>query len=147
MATTLSADRPAPRYTPHELIAAFAVSCILGGLLTDLAYWKSAEFLWADFSAWLVSASVVAMVVALVAALIDYLIFRSRRRMPRLSYLAVGLVVLVLATFNMMIHSRDAWTSVVPWGLTLSAVTVLVLLAAAIWRTVELRRACREVQP
>lgn len=147
MATTLDADCPAPRYTPHELITAFAISCTLGGLLTDFAYWKSAEFLWADFSAWLVSASAVAMVVALVAVLIDYLIFRSHRRMPPLFYVAVGLTVLILATLNMMVHSRDAWTSVVPWGLALSAVTVLVLLGAAIWRTVELRRACREVQP
>jgi uncharacterized membrane protein len=26
------------------------------------------------------------------------------------------------------VHTRDAWTSVVPWGLTLSAATVIVLL-------------------
>jgi uncharacterized membrane protein len=37
-------------------------------------------------------------------------------------------VVLVLATVNMFVHSRDAWTSVVPWGLILSGLTVLILL-------------------
>jgi len=29
---------------------------------------------------------------------------------------------------NMFVHSRDAWTSVVPWAFALSAATVLVLL-------------------
>jgi uncharacterized membrane protein len=28
----------------------------------------------------------------------------------------------------MFIHSRDAWTSVMPWGLTLSALVVLILI-------------------
>ena len=35
---------------------------------------------------------------------------------------------LVLAIFNAFIHSRDAYTSVVPTGLILSALTVLILL-------------------
>jgi uncharacterized membrane protein len=28
----------------------------------------------------------------------------------------------------MFVHTRDAWTSVVPWGLVLSAIVVLILL-------------------
>ena len=39
-----------------------------------------------------------------------------------------NLIALVLATFNMLIHTRDAWTSVVPWGIVLSAVVVVILL-------------------
>jgi uncharacterized membrane protein len=35
---------------------------------------------------------------------------------------------MVLATINMMVHTHDAWTSVVPWGLVLSAAVVLILL-------------------
>ena len=35
--------------------------------------------------------------------------------------------VLVLAIFNVLVHSRDAWTSVVPTGLILSAIVVLIL--------------------
>jgi uncharacterized membrane protein len=37
-------------------------------------------------------------------------------------------VILILAILNMLIHTRDAWTSVVPWGLALSALTVLAIL-------------------
>ena len=36
--------------------------------------------------------------------------------------------VLVLAFFNALIHSRDAYTSVVPAGLILSLVVVLLLI-------------------
>jgi len=37
------------------------------------------------------------------------------------------LVVLIVALFNALIHSRDAWTSVVPQGLALSAITVVLM--------------------
>ncbi|MGY4314935.1 putative membrane protein [Bradyrhizobium sp. JR3.5] len=39
-----------------------------------------------------------------------------------------NVVVMLLALCNALIHSRDAWTSVVPTGLVLSALTVLVML-------------------
>ena len=38
-----------------------------------------------------------------------------------------NMLVLVLAIFNVLVHSRDAWTSVVPTGLILSAIVVLIL--------------------
>jgi uncharacterized membrane protein len=149
MATTEDAYPPAVhRHSPPELIAAFAIACMIGGLLTDIAYWNSAEFLWADFSAWLVSTGAVAAVVAILAAIIGNLIARPRPRLvPPLPYLLAGTLVVVLAVFNTLIHSRDAWTSVVPWGLTLSAATVFVLLLTAIWHMLAHRRADREVQP
>jgi len=37
----------------------------------------------------------------------------------------------VLALFNNFVHSRDAWTSVMPMGLALSAMTVLAMLITA----------------
>jgi uncharacterized membrane protein len=47
---------------------------------------------------------------------------------PAAVYASGILVVMILATFNMLIHTRDAWTSVVPWGVTLSVITVVVLI-------------------
>jgi uncharacterized membrane protein len=40
------------------------------------------------------------------------------------------IVALILATFNMLVHTRDAWSSVVPWGLVLSALVVAVIIAS-----------------
>ena len=45
-------------------------------------------------------------------------------------------MALILATFDMLVHTRDAWTSVVPWGLVLSAAIVLVLILTG-WMTWE----------
>ena len=40
--------------------------------------------------------------------------------------------MLVLALINNFVHSRDAWTSVVPTGLILSALTVLAMIVTAV---------------
>lgn len=113
----------------HPMLVPFPIACFVGVLLTDLAYWKTAEMMWADFSAWLVTVGVILGYLAAIAGLIDFLAGRLiRRQWQAWAHLIGNLVVLILATFNMLIHTRDAWTSVVPWGLGLSAATVIVLL-------------------
>ena len=95
--------------------------CFLGALLTDITYSRSPDMQWTNFSAWLLA-------FALLVALID-LGHAQVRVLAAARWRAVGLiVVLVLGLFNNLVHSRDAWTSVVPQGLILSIVTVLVLI-------------------
>ena len=55
-------------------------------------------------------------------------------------YVIGSVVALILATFDMLVHTRDAWTSVVPWGLVLSAAIVLVLILTGwmTWETYEI---------
>jgi uncharacterized membrane protein len=85
--------------------------------------------MWANFSAWLVSVGVIFGYLAAIFGLIDFLGSRLIRAQPPAWPHAVGnVVLLILATLNMFVHSRDAWTSVVPWGLTLSALCVLILM-------------------
>ncbi|TPJ41514.1 DUF2231 domain-containing protein [Mesorhizobium sp. B2-5-13] len=105
---------------------AIANACFIGTLLTDLAYWRTAEMMWTDFSAWLLLAGLVMGALAVIAALVD--LFTGRMFPVRWVYLLGSLVVLVLSFFNALVHSRDAWTSVVPTGLILSAAAVIVLL-------------------
>jgi uncharacterized membrane protein len=88
--------------------------------------------MWADFSAWLVSAGVVLGLLAAIAGLIDFLSSRSIwERGPAWPHVAGNAVVLILGFLNMLVHTHDAWTSVMPWGLTLSALTVLLILFTA----------------
>jgi uncharacterized membrane protein len=116
----------------HPILVPIPIACFVGVLLTDLTYWRSAEMMWADFSAWLVSVGVIFAYLAALFGLIDFLSSRSIRAQPPAWPHAIGnVVVLILATLNMFVHSRDAWTSVVPWGLALSAATVLVLMFTA----------------
>jgi uncharacterized membrane protein len=60
---------------------------------------------------------------------IDLLAKREVRALPPAWPHAIGNVVaLLLAFVNSLVHARDGWTGVVPWGLALSAATVVLLL-------------------
>ena len=83
----------------------------------------------ADFSAWLLFAGLVLGALAAIAGLVDFLSNRLIRALPTAwLHMAGNIVVMLLALFNSFVHSRDAWTSVVPTGLILSALTVVVML-------------------
>jgi uncharacterized membrane protein len=112
----------------HPMLVPVPIVCFIGALLTDVMYYLTAEMMWADFSAWLLVVGVIIGVLAAIAGLIDLLSSRAIRSLTPAWPHAIGnVVVLALAFFNALIHSRDAWTSVVPTGLILSIITVLVL--------------------
>ncbi|KWV57078.1 hypothetical protein AS156_03540 [Bradyrhizobium macuxiense] len=113
----------------HPMLVPFPIACFTGALVTDIAYWSTAEMMWADFSAWLLFVGLIMGALAAIAGLIDFLSNRLIRRLTYAWYhMAGNVVVLLLALFNAFVHSRDAWTSVVPAGVVLSALTVLVML-------------------
>jgi uncharacterized membrane protein len=112
----------------HPILVPIPIACFVGALLTDVAYWRTAQMMCADFSAWLVTVGVIMGFLAAIFGLIDFLgnrLIRAQR--PAWPHAVGNVAVLVLATLNMFVHTRDAWTSVVPWGLTLSAAVVLIL--------------------
>jgi DNA-binding transcriptional LysR family regulator len=43
----------------HPILVPFPIVCFVGTLLTDLTYWRTADMMWADFSAWLVTVGVI----------------------------------------------------------------------------------------
>lgn len=113
----------------RPMLAPFPTVCFSGALLTDLAYVRSANVMWTDFSVWLITAGLVMGGLAVLAGIIDYVGDRRVRAAPPATpYLIVCIVVLVLELFNAFVHSRDGWTSVWPTGLTLSIVSVVLLL-------------------
>jgi uncharacterized membrane protein len=124
--------RPVARtvtYSIFAMLIPFPIAGFSGGLLTDIAYWRTAEMMWSDFSAWLIAAGVIMGWLAAIAGLVDGLVHRPvYDRGTALLHGVMVIVMLVLATANMLIHTRDAWTSVVPWGLALSVATVVALL-------------------
>ena len=116
----------------HPMLIPVPIVCFIGALATDIAYAATAEMMWADFSSWLLAVGFIGGVLAAIAGLTDFLGNRLiRQQTPAWPHLIGNLVVLVLAFFNNLIHTRDAWTSVVPTGLILSIVTVLVLPVTA----------------
>lgn len=116
------------RHPIHPMLVPFPIICFVGAFLTDIAYWLSAEMMWADFSAWLLVVGLIMAVLAGLAGLIDFLGNRLiRSQAPAWPHMLSNLLVLIVAFFNVLIHTRDAWTSVVPTGLVLSLITVLIL--------------------
>ena len=112
----------------HPMLVPFPIVCFIGALITDIAYWRTANIQWANFSAWLLAAGLVMGALAAVAGLIDFLGSRSvRAQPPAWPHLIGNVVVMGLSLVNVFVHSRDAWTSVVPTGLILSAVVVAIL--------------------
>ena len=112
----------------HPMLVSAPIICLGGTLITDIVYWCTAQMMWADFSAWLVTAGFILGIVAAILGLIDFLSDpRIRALRAARIHLIGNAVVLVLALFNMLVHSRDGWSSVVPYGLILSLLTVLVL--------------------
>jgi uncharacterized membrane protein len=111
------------------VLQSFPIACLTCALLTDVAYADTANMMWADFSAWLLAVGLGVGVLAAIVGLIG-LLTHWRLRAGRVSglYAMGSVIVLVLAGLNNLVHSRDAWTSVVPVGVALSAVTVLVMV-------------------
>jgi uncharacterized membrane protein len=98
-------------------------------LVTDILYWRTSQLMWAEFSAWLLLAGIVFGALAALFGAIDFLARREvRARRPAWPHAIGNVVVLVLAFFNNLVHAADGWTAVVPWGLTLSALTVIIML-------------------
>jgi uncharacterized membrane protein len=115
----------------YPTLMAFAAACFFGTLAADVAYWRTANVVWADFSDWLVTAGVIIGYVAFAVALAEMFILRTRRLYRPFWPFALGMIaVLILATFNMLVHTRDAWSSVVPWGLVLSAAVVVLIVGS-----------------
>ncbi|WP_207191792.1 DUF2231 domain-containing protein [Paracraurococcus ruber] len=111
------------------MLVPFPIACLTGALLTDIAYWRSADMMWANASAWLLAAGAAMGGLAALAGLWDFLGSRRiRAQRPAWPHFLGNVVVLALALLNNLVHSRDAWTSVVPTGLILSALTVAVML-------------------
>jgi uncharacterized membrane protein len=116
------------RHPLHALLAHAPNVLFTGALITDLVYWKTADILWADFSDWLLAVGALFAGLAAIAGAIDFLFVRRNRSGAGLFHALGSVVVLALAVLNNLVHSRDAYTSVVPGGLILSALTVVVLI-------------------
>jgi uncharacterized membrane protein len=115
----------------HPPLIAGGATLLIGALVTDVLYAQTAEMQWANFSVWLITAGLVLALLAGIALLLDFALGHA----GRVSW--VHLVALagaaLLSLLNAFIHSRDAWTSVVPQGLELSLVVVVCLVIVG-WR-------------
>jgi len=119
--------RQVPFLLHRGFVGAGAV-LLIAAFITDWAYYATALWQWANFSAWLIATGLIVMLVAVLSLLVDFVVGRAGRLNPA-SFTLVSAAAL-LSLVNAFVHSRDAWTSVVPQGLLLSAASTLLLVIA-----------------
>jgi uncharacterized membrane protein len=116
----------------HAALAQFPTVCFTLTLATDIAYWRTVNLMWLNFSSWLLFAGLVAGGLALAVAVVELLVrpgVRATRSAGR--HAGGSFVILCVALLNSFVHAADGWTAVVPWGLALSALTVALILLTA----------------
>lgn len=114
----------------HVLLGAYPIAFFSGAFLTDIIYLNTAVMMWANFSVWLITGGLVMGVAAAIVGIGEALFSRNKASLRPGWFHSVGnALVLALSLWNAFVHSRDAWTSVVPTGIILSGiVTVLVVI-------------------
>jgi uncharacterized membrane protein len=117
-----------PLHPFHAALLAGTVPLFVGVLLSDFAYYSSAEVQWKNFASWLIVGGLVFGVLTLLFALIEFLRAKPRDRRQTL-YLALLLAICVLGFINALVHAGDAWASM-PAGIVFSAIVALLVLTA-----------------
>ena len=115
----------------NGIVLSFPVALFCIAVATDIAYLRTAEIQWTNFSAWLITGALVFGAVALLGAIIALVLhLRAPDRLGRMLYAgALGLMCL-LGLINAFKHSQDGWSSVGAFGLMLSILCALLALFA-----------------
>jgi uncharacterized membrane protein len=117
----------------HGILLSFPIALFTSALVSDVAYLRTAEIQWTNFSQWLIAGALVFGGVVLAWSLIR-LLPHLRRPLPREPFIYPGVLALmwVLGLMNAFKHSQDAWSSVGAFGLILSILCTLLALAAGV---------------
>ena len=118
-----------PSLLLHPAFVSIGGSLLIAAFPSDIMYYQTSLMQWANASSWLIAGGLVLALVAAIALLID--LFSGRGRpIDWLNFILLTAAAL-MSLANAFIHSRDAWTSVVPEGLWLSGIAALLLLVVA----------------
>jgi uncharacterized membrane protein len=125
----------------HPRFVGFGATLLIGAFATDVAYSGSDLFQWENFSAWLITAGLASAAAAAAALIFDAVRHRvTKIDWPRFFGFSAAALLSVL---NAFVHSRDAYTAVVPQGVILSGFVTAILLALGWWRGWSVAKASR----
>ncbi|WP_396593903.1 DUF2231 domain-containing protein [Brevundimonas sp. R86498] len=125
--------RPGGLNPIHAILLAFPMVCFSAALVTDIAYLRTAEIQWTNFSSWLIAGGLVFTGMVLAWALVSLAMgFRSDHRLRAGVYAGLLAVLFVIELVNAFQHSRDGWSSVGTLGLLLSILGTALAIAAGV---------------
>lgn len=114
----------------HPFFVGLGGALLMAALFTDFMYTSNSLPQWANFSAWLLTGGLALALIATIVLVIDVTLARA----GPIRWLDFGLIgaAAILSVVNVLVHSRDAWTSVVPTGIALSTIVTILLFAAGL---------------
>ena len=114
----------------HPFFVGLGGTLMMAALFTDYMYLSNSLIQWSNFSTWLILGGLVLALLAAIFLLIDIVVLGA----GPISWIDFGLLSLatILSMFNELVHTRDAWTTVVPTGITLSVIVTILLLIAGL---------------
>ena len=124
-----SASRP-PRPL-HPRLIGLGAGLLIAAFATDVAYADSLLFQWDNFSIWLLTGGLLLAALAGIALIFDIV----SHRVAKIDWVRFSgfTAAALLSLLNALVHSRDAYTAVVPEGLVLSALVSAILVIIG-WR-------------
>lgn len=123
-----TADGPHPF---HAILLGFPIVLFSSALATDIAYLRTAEIQWTNFSSWMISGALLFGGLVLAWSLVSLVIgWKWAGRSRRLIYTLVLAAMWLLGFLNILKHSQDGWFSVQIFGLILSILCVILALVA-----------------
>lgn len=114
----------------HPGLVGAGATLLIAAFVSDVLYWQTLLFQYDNFSGWLLAGGLALALLAAVAFVIDLAMGRVGR-IAWLRFTALAVTGL-LGIYNAFVHSRDAYTAVVPEGIILSSVVTVILLAVGL---------------
>jgi uncharacterized membrane protein len=116
------------RHPIHPILVTFPVTTLVGALITDIVYWSTGDGFWAEASYWLLLAGIVTAVLSAITGMMDFFsIERVRAHAAGWIHAGLNVTALVITMINWWLRSDNTEGAIVPWGLTLSAITAVAL--------------------
>jgi uncharacterized membrane protein len=110
----------------HPRLIGAGAALLIAALATDVTYAKTLLFQWDNFSIWLLTCGLVLAAFAGLALVLDVVLHRiTASNWWRFAGFSAAAL---LSLLNALVHSRDAYTAVVPEGLELSALVTAILV-------------------
>lgn len=112
----------------HPMLVTFPIAFFSAVPLTDLAFCWLADPFWARMSFWLLAAGVAMGGLAALVGAADFSLVRDiRRYLSSWNHFLAAIVTMALGAVNLLQRLGDHQIAVLPWGLALSALTVIML--------------------
>src|SRR3954453_4907343 len=128
----------------HPFFISLGGTLLMAALFTDFMYSSNGLMQWSNFSAWLIAGGLVLALISATILLAEVALGRAGT-IRWLDFILLA-VAAVLSIVNVLVHTRDAWTSVVSTGITLSAIVTVLLLVVGIrgWTVTAPRASVRQ---